>query len=197
MEGKTSNLDVIRELFAGKREEYHLSDSHMQYLRSLRAAYGMLLDVKPKKYVAGVLMMQFDVSQATCYRIIKDAEELFGDINKVNKAWSRHMAVEMAKECYDRARKRENTKDMISATKAFIEATGISLEDADMPDFEKLQPSLVVAVLPEGMEDDIRSLLRGGAVNLNTATVGEYIEHEEVDPGRSDQAGDTAPARTQ
>lgn len=182
------------ELFEGKIDEEQLTDTQMQYLRAVRMAYGMILDARSKMYTVGSLIRMFDISQATAYRVIKDTEKLFGEIAQVDKQISRQVAIEMAKRAYNMAFKREDTKGMVSATKAYIQAAGLLLDDSELPDLEKLQPSLVITVLPQGMEDSIQRMLQGGAVDLNQAPEIESIEYEEV-AERADQGKDTGAAR--
>lgn len=188
---RKSNYEVMVELFEGKIDEEQLTDLQMQYLRAVRMAWGMILDVRSKKYTVGSLIQMFDISQATAYRVIKDAEKLFGEVAKVDKQIARQVAIEMAKTAYNIAFKRGDTKSMVSATKAYIQAAGLMLDDAEMPDLEKLQPSLVITVLPEGMEENIQKMLSAGAIDLNHA---ESIEYEEV-AERADQGEDRGAAQ--
>lgn len=180
---RKSYYDVIVELFEGKIDEEQLTDLQLNYLRAVRMAYSMILDARSKKYTVGSLIQMFDVHQATAYRIIKDAEKLFGEVAKVDKQISRQVAIEMAKRAFHIAQKRDDTRSMVSATKAYIQAAGLMMDDSEMPDLEKLQPSLVITVLPEGMESAISNMLQAGAVNLNQAPHIETIQYEEVAEG--------------
>lgn len=186
---KLSNKEVIRELFEGKRREVHLTDIQKEYLEMVRSAYSMHLAVRSKKYIVGALQQQFDISMDKAYRIIRDCAEIFADVGKVDKEIHRHTAIEMAKKAYRVAKQSGNARDMVSATTALIKAAGLDRDEADLPDFEKLNPSLIINVLPEGMEDQIQQMLQGGAVNLNEIpTVDtEYEEIEEEDAGTTHQ----------
>jgi len=176
-----SNFDAIQEHLNGERDEYMLTEKQVEYFRQLRSAYAMLLDLHPKAKIAKRLMANFDISQQVAYKVIRETETLFGSIQKVNKEFLRVQAIEMAKKAYRRAQKLDKPKEMIAATIAFVKAAGLDVNDPDLPDFEKLQPNLVVTVLPEGMEQDIRRMLQSGAVNLNKAPIiSESIDYEEV-----------------
>jgi len=188
---KLSNKEVIMELFDGKRREVHLTDFQKEYLEQVRAAYSMTLAVKSKKYMVGALCTQFDISIDKAYRILRECSEIFAEVARVDKEIHRHTAIEMAKKSYRIAKKRNKVREMIEATKALIKAAGLDREDADLPDFEKLNPSLIINVLPEGMEDQIQQMLSAGAVNLNNIPA-ESISYEEVhdEADRADQAED-------
>lgn len=171
-------MQVIQELFEGKRREDHLSDGQLEYLRMVRAVYGMLLDVKAKKYIVGALMQQFNISQNWAYTIIRETEILHGDINKVNKDMERHIAIEMAKEAYRKAKHFEDVREMINATKAYIVAAGLDKESIEIPDFSKMEPSLVIAVLPNNLEKKLLEQINKGVVDLNNFEEAEYEQVE-------------------
>lgn len=180
--------------FAGKVKEHELNDTHYQYLLMLRSAYGLLLEVKSRQYIVGALMQQFNIGQSYAYQIIREVGKVFGEVGKVDKEMYRHMTIEMAKAAYVKAQKQDNLREMINATKALIKAVGLDRDDVDLPDFAKLQPSLNLLVLPDGMEDKIEKLLTGGAVDLNRFET-EEIPYEEVEPRGTDQDEDQGDTR--
>lgn len=185
---KITDLQVIREYFNLEREEATLTAHQKDKLHRIRAAYGLLLGAHSNFFIVGTLMRTFKISQAQAYREIRDAETLFG-AKKANKQIKRQIAEEMAKEAYRLAKAKGDQKTMVSAVRAYNEATGINIEDPDLPEFEKIQPSLIVTVLPEGVEKGILNLLEGGVVNLNKMPVeAQDIEHEEISSqsGRAD-----------
>jgi hypothetical protein len=160
-----------------------LTDHQKEKVRQVRAAYGLMLEVRSKFYIVGALIKEFQISQVSAYRIIKNTELLFGDLGKSNKEIKRQIAEEMAKEAYRIAKYKGETKEMISAARAYNEASGITRDDPEVIDFDKIQPSLIVMVLPEGMEQQLQQLLSAGLVNLNKFLPEETIdiEHEELE----------------
>jgi hypothetical protein len=191
---KPSNKQVIIDLFSGKKKEEDLTSPQITYLRKVRSAYAMLLEAKSSNFILGSLMQTFDISQAQAYRIVRDTEKIFGSQKRTNKEIKRHIAEEMAKQTYRLALQKEDLKGMAAANRAYIEATGIALEDPDLPDFEKLSPSLILAILPNEDIELLRQLLSQGAVNLNSRPKVETIDitHEELEtgPGGADQEQD-------
>lgn len=182
---KKSNFQIIQSLFEGKLKENELTVHQFDYLRRVRSAYGMMLEAKSNAYIIGRLMETFEISHSQAWRMVRETERLFGNMKKTNKEIKRHIAEEMAKEAFRIAKQRGDTKAMVSAIRAYSEATGINIEDPDLPDFAKLDPSLVIMVLPEEDASILKNLLKGGVLDLNqlpNETVD--IEHEEIDePG--------------
>jgi|GEM_PF-2841892 len=177
---KLTNKQVVLNLFIGHTKEEELTDAQMLYLRKIRACYGMMLEWFSKNYVMGALISQFSISQSQAYRLYNDAEEIFGSQYKASKEFKRHMAEEMAKEVYRRAKKVGSLGSMIDALHAFIRATGVEREDPDIPDFSKLEPHQIEAVLPQELTVNILETLKAGVINLNNAPVTIDIPHEEV-----------------
>lgn len=181
------------ELFEGKRKEEDLTDDHMRYLRMVRMVWAQLLDVRSKKFIVGSLIQNFDIQHAMAYRIIRQSQEIMGDVDRVDKRITRHMAIEMAKNNYRKAEIAGHLGEMNKALSQLIKAAGLDREDSELPDFEKLDAHLNVMVLPDGMEDLLRKTLeQQGVLNLNKLPEGaELIPHEEViDTEGADQSSD-------
>jgi len=174
-------MQVIREYYDGKRSFEELTYEQEEYEKAVRMAYGMHIEIKSQKYIVGSLMKTFGIAQSTAYNVLRDAKTIFADLVDVNKAIERNLAIEMSKEAYRRAKLRDNTRDMIDAVKALIKAAGLDKEDPDLPDFSKIQPSVIVPMLPEGMEDSILEMLQGGAVDLNKVPETIDVNHIEVE----------------
>lgn len=152
----------------------------MLYLRKIRACYGLMLEWFSKNYIMGALITQFSISQSQAYRLYNDTEEIFGSQYKASKEFKRHMAEEMAKEVYRRAKQLGKLSSMIDALHAFIRATGVEKEDPDLPDFSKLEPHQIEAVLPTELSMNILETLKAGVIKLNEPPVTIDITHEEV-----------------
>lgn len=177
---RQSNLEVIQAYFRGEIREPHLSDQNKEYLEMYKHCYAMLCDAKSNKYIINTLRESYDRGESQAYRILNDSKIIYSDVRKANKDINRHIAIEMAKKAFRRAKQAESTRDMVEATKAFIKAAGLDKEDAQLPDFEQLEPSLLVAILPEGVKESVQKLLQQGSIDLNKAPQTIEIEHEEV-----------------
>ena len=181
---KPKDHEVAKAYFEGKIKEEHMTAHQKEYLDRIIAIHAMLAkQFKSKFFIVKKLKKLYGVSQATAYLLIRETERHFGDLNKSNKDIHRHIAIEMAKEAYRIAREDRDAKSMVAAIRAYSEATGLNQYDPDLPDFDKIQPSLNLVVLPEGMESHILEVLKDGAINLNEPPKVIDVEHEEIDTG--------------
>lgn len=188
---KASDIEVLNRLLMGDLEESDLTEHQMTKLRQMRSAHAMLLDLTPTFQVIGKLMQVFDISQSQAWRVVKMTEQLLGSNRKANKEFKRMIAEEMAKETYRMAKKAGDSKAMAAANRAYNEATGINIEDPELPDFEKLQPSLNIIVINPDIESRVLELLSQGPLDLaelrkhkEQAVVD--IPHEEIKPNDKD-----------
>lgn len=173
---KLTYFERIQRMFRNEIEESDLSEDERKYLFAVRMAYGMMMEAHSTSYVVGVLIKEHNVAQRTAYNIINDAQRIFGQIQQTHKEFARIQAIEMAKFLWATAKRRQDVKGMNKALENFIRATGIDRLDPELPDFERLAPSLNILMLPEGMEDMIKAMLTKGVVNLNATQDAEYVE---------------------
>lgn len=173
-----SNLETVLMYYRGQIEEKEMTENERKYLFAMRCAYGMLIEALPNPQIVGALIKDHKFSQASAYRLIASAQQVYGNLKQADKDFARFQAIEMAKYAWSLAKRREDMKGLNQALKNFILATGIDKLDPDLPDFEKLAPSINVLQLPEGLEESVMALLKQGAVNLNSTTI--EIPYEDV-----------------
>ena len=192
--GQRKYVDVLQDYLNGDLREEDLTLEHEKYLERVKTAYGLLLEAQSKTYIYNSLHEIYGLSQGQAIQVVRDTEFLFGNLNKVNRDMERHLVIEMCKEAFRLAVDQQDTKGMTAAANALAKAAGLHLDQTETPDFEKLQPSLVLTMLPEGYEQMLLALLQQGAVNLNQLPQGfaETIPYEQADdePGRADQKRD-------
>jgi hypothetical protein len=63
----------------------------------LEAAYALILNYHTFDMAWPLLARQFNMSRATCYRRLRDAQNLFGDVKKVKKEGRRQVLLEYAR----------------------------------------------------------------------------------------------------
>lgn len=189
---RASDFEVLSNLMMGRIEEDDLTEHQLTKLRQVRCAHAMLLDVQGTFMIVGKLMQIFDISQSQAFRTVKLTEMLFGAQRKANKEFKRQIAEEMAKETYRMAKEAKDFKAMAAANRAYNEATGINIEDPELPDFEKLQPSLNIVVINPDIESRVKDLLAQGPLDLaelrKNKPPAEDIPHEEI-PNEGKNAG--------
>lgn len=192
---RLADLQILSEYFSGERTEEELSDRVQDRLRRVRTAHAGLLGFKSHFIIIGTLMKEYNLSQVQAYRDINLAYNIFGDFRKANKEVKRHISEEMALKTFRLAEAQGDLKVMALANKNYTEASGIKIEDPDLPDWEKLQPSAYAIIVDDRIEGMLQQLLEGpsGSINLSnimnkTAQNAEYSEIEE----QSDHKGDSA-----
>ncbi|TPG71989.1 hypothetical protein [Hymenobacter nivis] len=63
----------------------------------LEAAYGLILNYHSFEQAWPLMAKQFGISRPTCYRRLRDAQNLFGDVKKVKKEGRRAVLLEFAR----------------------------------------------------------------------------------------------------
>ncbi len=184
---KQEDINILRRYFKDDLDWEALTDHQRDKAQQIRSAYTWLLEAWAQADIVKELEKDFDVSTTTAYRVIRNTEIIFGSLRRANKDILRQIAISAAKEALYLAKKAKDYKAIAGATKLLSDVGGLNTEDPDMPDFEKLQPSLIVTVLPEGMEAQLQRMLGGGAIDFNNF-LPPITPHEDVtnDTGTTD-----------
>lgn len=164
---KLSNKEVIGLLFQGEINEEDLTEFQEEYLNKVKTTHGLLLKGNTHEEIHNKLEDLFKISYLTRLRLLREVEDLYGSYHS-NKETKRHIAANMALEAYQMAKDDGDFNGMVKATNAYIKATGVEHEDPDLPDFSRLQPNLIINVLPEQIKSGLLEMLSAGAVDLNT-----------------------------
>ena len=179
---KKSNKQVIQELLRGERELESLTEAQEDYYNLLRATLAALLNVKTiytTYEIIELLKNEYQLSESSAWRILSTTKQIFGDFDKASKHIDRMRAKNMALESYKIALEKKDARSMAAAAKTYAMAAGVDKEDQELPNFEKLDASLVVLVLPEEQKNLLQNALKGGVINLNQLPT-QDIEHEEI-----------------
>ena len=188
---KLTDYQVLYDHLSGKIEEEQLTAHQLEKLHRIRACYGFLLSAKSTFFTIGSLIKTFQISQSQAYRDLRLTEKLFGEIRKSNKAIKRQIAENMALETYRMAKIMGDFRGMNSATKNYIDATGCNIDDPELPDFEKMRPSVNVIMVDESLMKKLKENLHSGPVER---TRDYYAEYEEIpeDTQSGSESGDRA-----
>lgn len=178
------HVDAILDYLNGEISEEELTYDQEDYLNRCKTAYGLMMEAHGKVYIYNSLVELYGLSRQQCLAVVRDTELLFASINKVNRDFERHLATEMAKKAMQLAIDKNSARDLTAAVKAHVQAAGLHLDQTDVPDFEKLEPSVVLTMLPPGYEQILTALLQQGPVKLNHLPAGMDLPitpHEEVE----------------
>jgi len=173
-------------------ENGELSEKDLEICNRLELVFSIFCQTRSKKaaiskFIALQEAKGKGISVAQAYRDLSEAEKLFAPIRKFNKEFLRMTIIESAindiKECSKRARTASDkmwvaimgVKD--SAEKRIIEASGLKLDDPNLPDFSKLIPQTFnVGLSPEHIKM-LEKITAAGVIDLNDVT---DIDFEEI-----------------
>jgi len=173
---KRTNCETIMAWFEGSIGDNELTNSNREYFERIKSCYRSQMNFEARSKTIKMLRKTYGISAATAQRLYADSEQIYGSQRKFNKEFKRHQAEEMAKAVYRKARKADSLKTMLGAVNAYIRATGVELEDSDIPAFDSLDPGEVIAVLPDNIREAISVMLQGGVVDLNQVEYTEFID---------------------
>jgi hypothetical protein len=180
-------LEAVRDYYlnANARRPVVLTETQEAYRQRLVAVWTLLCRFHSDEQVKVIHMKNYKISIDTAYRDIRNAISLFGDVRNTEKEGRRHILYEWCVRTWQMAADKGDHKSMNRALENMIKLMGLDKDAGDAPNFEELQPSMVVTALPEGMEQSILAMLGGGAINLNKIPDLETIDYEtaESEPG--------------
>ena len=117
------------------------------------AAYDLLCNYHSPQQATPLLMQKFSISKAQAYRDVKNATNLFGDINATRKEGTRHILYEYAMKTFQMAAKNHDFAEMNRAIANMIKLKGLDKDDPNLPDFSRLEPTTqVIQLNPEFLQ---------------------------------------------
>lgn len=130
--------------------------------------------------VIKVHMRFFDVSMTTAYRDIKQAQELFGSVNKFDKDFWRFIQIERKRNLIKRARQAGELEIELKAERDIDNLLDFDQEEANFNP-EKLAAMNITVSMPDAVNKALQKLLKKGVVDLNDLEA-EETDFEDVTP---------------
>lgn len=129
------------------------------------------------KYIAVLKSKGFELSTAQAYRDFNAAEKLFTPLQKYTKDFLKMVIIESAlKDVRKAERLADKTTDPKAwtqimdiknkAEKRIIEASGLALNDPDLPDFAKLQANVFNINMDKQTIDMLQKMMQRGSVDI-------------------------------
>jgi len=179
---KVTAAQAIREYYLQPRHRPHLTDRQEEIRQRYLRMNALLLEGYSPTEACKMHAKVEDISNQQAWTDYRETIRLFGQIGKAEKEGMRRLLYEHSMRTYKKAAEQGDIKGMNSSIKNMWQLLGLDKEDSELPDFEKLQPSLVVLGLPEHQAARIEQLLGGGVVDFSgTAPPVEDIQYEEID----------------
>ena len=181
---KKKVIDAIREWYIGS-SDIELTDSQEAVRARLSFAQAHMGKFKLTKQTVQALMQEFGIKENQAYTDIRHAKSIFGDASKASKEGDRMMAKEYIMYALKLAKKDGSAKDIIAGVKVLSEIQQLDKDDSNMPDWDKLTPSVYPIVLHPLAQKQLETLqqlgLESGALNLNNVLRPEIVEVEIVE----------------
>jgi len=190
---KDSLIEAVRDYYlniTNTRNPRILTPDQENYRQRLVSLWTLLCRYHSDEQARQIYKKNHNVSDSTSYRDLRAAYELFGDVRYTEKAGRRAILAEWCTNAYQLAMQKGDPKAANRAIENIIKISGLDMSEGDAPDFEKLQPSMLVMALPPDMERDIQKMLHGGPINLNKIPEAEIVyASTESEPGREPSKG--------
>ena len=183
---KFTDYEVLEKVFTGEFELDELTDHQREKHDRIRSVHALLMKFQSNSKIVKKMRTLYRISQSQVYRDIAMTEALYGSIRKSNKEYNRMRSEQMALETYRIALKDKDTRGMAAANRNFNEATGINIEDPDLP-FERLETQPNIVVVPDNILALMAAKLAAGPVRWEEAKPQRledpeaFTEYEETD----------------
>lgn len=171
---KSTALNNIRDHYLNGTE---LSKKNEDIRLRWTAVFTLLCNYHSNQQAIPKLMSQFQISEAQAYRDLNNSMQLFGDVLKASKDGHRYIIYELAMKTYQVAAKNGDYKAMSQSVGNMIKLLGLDRLDPDLPDFQKMQPSLNVIMVPDNMKSILERKLETGPV---VRKMEDYTDYEDL-----------------
>ena len=139
---KTTTFDKIVSYYLDKSGSVRLSDKQEKIRNRWVSAYGLIVNWEgDNEKVVELLQAQYKgLSRAQAYRDIRNAINLFGDINKTTKDGIRNIINQATYSGISIAVEQKDLDNLTKLLTLLMKNNGTDKDDPDLPDFKKMQP---------------------------------------------------------
>lgn len=163
---KKTTFDLIQDWYLSKEGDVVLSDTQEEIRQRWHKAWTLLGNYHSPSQAATVLMKS-GIKQAQAYRDVKNAINLFGDIQKADKEGYRHILYEYSVKVFQLAAKEGNLTEMNRAINNMTKLKGLDREDPDIPDFSRLEIAPTTVSIPAEVLEFLMKNIGGGVVDVS------------------------------
>ncbi|ALU25267.1 hypothetical protein HX071_08595 [Myroides marinus] len=177
-----STMDKLRAYYIDP-DKHELSD-HLEKLRNrYQHAYNLKMNYFSNKQIVTVWQKEYGLSQAQAYLDIRDALNLFGEVNKISKEAKRNLLFEYSTALLQRARERGDQKSEAKAIDLMGKYGDLSEDDIAQFNKEKFENVDVTISVHKDLEKALLAQLVNGSVDFNKfdATTIEYEEVKDIE----------------
>jgi hypothetical protein len=167
--GKVSQYEkIVAFMKDPEGDETGLTVHDQETIARWMEAFTFLRNYNSSADASALMMKRFPhISRATAYRDLANALSLFGDISKSTKEGIRHLSTEITKDAIDMARNNNDYDAMIRGASAIAKINGVNILDPDAIDFAALAPHNFEIVLPDGVLDLLKNMVKTGRIDFS------------------------------
>lgn len=125
--------------------------------------WSKLMKGMPRHKVRESIIEEHGVTERTAYSDIRNCEKIFGSLEVTDKAAKRQMVERLILEAKEIAELDENVDGMLAAADKIIKLYGLDKEDIDMPEWDKMEPSVYPIVLDEFSKGLFEKLMKSSS----------------------------------
>lgn len=179
-----STMDKIRAYYTNP-SDFELSDTLEVVRKRLVHAYNLKMSYFSNMQIVKLWEKDYGLSQAQAYIDIRNAQVLFGQVNKLDRDAKRNMLYEYTMSLLRRARENGDTKTEAKALDLLGKYSGLSEEDIAQFNPEKFENREISVAIPVELQKVLIEMMQHGTLDMNAfnATTIEYQEVEEQEDG--------------
>ena len=175
-----SSMDKIRAFYIDP-VKYPLSETLETVRQRLTEAWNLKMNYWSNQKIIKKWEVDYGLSQAQAYIDIRDAQQLFGEVNKMDRQTKLNILYQYSYQMLIRARQNADPKAEGKALDLLGKYSGLSEDDIMEFNPEKFENVEVSISMPKKMQELLKKLAEGGSVDFNSVDVTE-IDFEELSP---------------
>lgn len=177
---KTGDTSIDK-IYAYYRDpnKYPLTEKQKEVKDRWLAAFTLRQNFHSREQAINVLMDKYGISRAQAYRDLSNAERLFGNINKADKAGTLAILTEYAHKFYLMAIKSKDLKAIGKSLELLGKFAQVDKDDLLTFNPEKLEDKPIKITVPKETISAIANELKKGTLDFNKLTVDADFEEIE------------------
>jgi hypothetical protein len=146
--------------------------------------HGLRMRYKQHKYIISVLgKAPYSRTERQARYDISEAEYIFGKAIDISADYERAFLIDVSRKNIAMAVKSGDSKSLTAAIKAHAEILGEQVDLSMMPDPTKFEQHNYNIVLPPGVEQILKMMVKGGAINLTDIIPPQSIDISDAQAG--------------
>ncbi len=187
---KETTYDRIFAWFAEGEGYVVLTDKENEIRERWQHAWILLCNGRSTEQVVNfICKIHHPIGRSQVYIDVKNCKKLFGEVGRASKEGERHILKEMGHKILQLAIRKGDLKAAAAQHMNLIKLGGLDNNDADLPDFSKLEQHFFTLNIPPEAMHLLKTMMNKGAVNLSEIR-NEVAKTIETDHTTLDESGE-------